>query len=118
MVMQTPKLNMDPLSSGAHEWAQQIIATRGKNKGRLRASSPSKQYDDLYYVWRNVAFYLSPIAQHQCMPVCTDFCFKLRDEVGQARRKQLDKIIDEIVDAVPLEERHGLNKWGKALGYF
>ena len=69
-----PSINLDALTLDEAErsLAEKIIATKGKNKGCLRAAKPSNA-GDAAYVWRMVAFQVSPIPQHHCLPVCADF---------------------------------------------
>jgi hypothetical protein len=92
-----------------------------KKDGTVRASKP-KVKDTLTgrasYVWRMVCFYVSPKGSHQCMPVCANF--DLQDEDWKNRReveKELDKVVDIIVNAVDKTNWHGVHRWGKALGY-
>lgn len=70
------------------------------------------------YVWRMVAFSISPVAQHQCMP-CMAFC----DLPGTASReerialeKRMDTLADVVVKSVPVSQWHGVARWQKALG--
>lgn len=112
------------------------ILKRICNKDHLRASSPQKpkmkkvwqggtsNYHFEYcsiedyllgrsvYVWRMVAFLISPKAQHHCMPVTAQFSLaSYREE-----QSKLDKLIDKIVEAVPKEQWQGVIRWGRALG--
>lgn len=75
------------------------------------------------YVWRMVVFYVSPNSRHHCMPVAADFDLPAFDENGKWRTsiaremaKELDVLVDKIVDLVPPEQRYGLNAWAKAFG--
>lgn len=71
------------------------------------------------YVWRMVAFSISPVAQHQCMP-CMAFC----DLPGTASREErralenrLDALAEVVVRSIPITQQHGTMRWAKALGY-
>jgi hypothetical protein len=75
------------------------------------------------YVWRMVVFQLSSNRQHQCMPVCADFDLPANDENGKwssriarEQAKKLDLLVYAIVESVPTEQRHGINRWARALG--
>jgi len=67
---------------------------------------------------------VSKDGKHQCMPVCADF--GVYDEVPEYKAmdmhqrslylKGLDRIVDAIVEQVPLSQRAGVIRWGKALG--
>ena len=104
------------------EWdiTKRITATRGKNKGLLRASKPPVDKADptsgkAAYVWRMVAFMTSPIPAHSCMPVCADF--DLPVEYGDARRamvKEMDALVDRICATMPVGS--GAAQWMRALG--
>lgn len=115
-----------------------IVANQGKNKGCLRAAKPEvtrhKAGEDRYgrtryepdytegcaaYIWRNVAFSISPMSQHQCMPVTDWFDLPGPGGYNDERRalcKELDKVVDVIIKTVPQSERHGLRRWGQVLG--
>lgn len=70
-----------------HEWVGALIATKGKNAGCLRAAKPSgsKMPGEAKYIWRMVAFYISPLRHHQCMPVtCAYEVMITDDEIAQA----------------------------------
>lgn len=117
-------------------WVHGIVATRGANKGHLRASKPKVTRTDLgldptdphgfyhiyqkdggesAYIWRMVAFYASPNSRHHCMPCTAEM------DLPQGERKELvkrlDQIVSAIVDAIPPLNQHGVTRWGHALGY-
>ena len=119
------------LSDSAREYASLITI-----KGILRASKPtvkkikvpSEKYGYVYepvnpidgcaaYVWRMVAFQVSPNPKHQCMPVCAEFDLPGTFDHRKALTVELDLIVEEIVSAVPKHEWHGVVRWGNALGY-
>jgi len=98
-----------------------------KKDGSVRASKP-KVRDAISgkaaYVWRMVCFQVSPKGPHHCMPVCADFDLPAYDEngkwsssVARAMSKELDVLVDAIVNCVPKSKWYGVNRWGKALGY-
>lgn len=117
-----------------------IVASKGKNAGRLRASGPKveaighelvqNRWEDtpservLYnqrqaearYVWRMVAFLVSPHARHQCMPVCEGWALRGTYDERRAREQELDVLVREIVDRMHPREWHGVRRWGQALG--
>lgn len=121
------------------ELVKGIVATRGKNKGQLRASKPSlpkkikvpnPNENSLFpyswgyadevgnkagktaYLWRQVVFFISPIPAHQCIPTF-DFCDLpvLPKEELQELEDYLHKLADKVVDTVPLGEQHGVLRW-------
>ena len=110
-----------------------IVETVVKNTDEIRSSKPSfKKLTEpeltiarkSAYVWRMVVFSVSKKRQHQCMPVCADFDLPARDSTGKwssstAREmsKELDQVVDVIVNAVPKSQWHGIARWGRALGY-
>ena len=71
------------------------------------------------YVWRELAFIMSPISTHHCMPVCNDF--NLEYTSGDPRRKEqhkwLNSIVDRISKTVPVHQLHGLRRWKGVFGY-
>jgi hypothetical protein len=139
--MSMPKIDIHNCGLTVGEWllCQGILNSK---TGELRASKPKvarkvivgqpdefgiRHYDfategDAHtgrtaYIWRMVCFFVSPISQHHCMPVTCDF--DLPGDFDQRRQeaKDLDAIVDKIVNSVPKEQWYGVNRWAKALGY-
>jgi hypothetical protein len=144
---QMPEIKLDEisnmLSAEDFELVKGIVATRGKNKGCLRAAKPKVErhivgierietsygpYDrkivepdeaqgKTAYIWRMVAFFVSPLRQHNCMPCTADF-----DVPGswgsekRARLAELDAIVDVVVDTIKASDWHGVRRWGQAFG--
>ena len=104
------------------EWqiTKRIVATRGKNKGLLRASKPPVDKENpitgkAAYVWRLVAFMASPMPAHSCMPVCADW--DLPGSYGDERRAladEMDKLVDKIVATLPVSS--GAMQWARGFG--
>lgn len=130
--------NMPAIDLGAVELTagERQIAERILNGGRLRASKPKIEYsiglskygtkirkpDEIggkaAYLWRMVAFSISPIAQHHCMP-CMAFCDLPERENREDRRAlevELDALAKKIVDSVPKTAWHGVRRWANAFG--
>ncbi len=125
-----PVINLDSLSGAARMFAERITI-----HGRLRASKPPvekvkvphERYGYTYepadpdagraaYIWRMVAFQISPIDKHQCMPCTADFDLPGDFDARRADMKRLDEIVDQIVNTVPASDWHGIRRWGNALG--
>lgn len=139
-----PKINLEVLKSvlSPEDFAlvQGIVNTK---TGELRASKPTLpkkikvasdnaygytyEYKDkndaakgmTAYIWRMVAFSVSPISQHKCMP-CMAFC----DLPGTASReerialeKRMDALAEVVVRSVPVTEWHGVARWAGLLGH-
>lgn len=68
------------------------------------------------YIWRQVAFAISPIRQHQCMPVTDIFDLPGDYDSRRALAKVLDEVADVVVKTVPVTQWHGVIRWGNALG--
>lgn len=103
--------------------AQQVVKVSKDNTtaGHLRSTKPKD--GEAAYVWRMVAFNVSPNRQHQCMPMTADFDMPDHywgdDGAAKRRRarcKELDVLVDALVKAVPKEQWHGVRRWGHALG--
>ena len=98
-----------------------IVQAILRSDGTLRASKP--QHKDVQggraaYVWRMVAFQVSPHPRHHCLPMAAEF--DLKDEDWDNRReviKQLDNLVKRVVDAVPMQGWHGIHRWTRAMGY-
>ena len=118
-----PKIQFDTLAGEALSLAREIAFA----DGGLRKSKPKKASGRAKYVWRMVAFTVSPVSRHQCMPVTADFDlyedfdfsrseFDRVSDLVRAESKRLDKVADEIINTVPKNEWHGVMRWGRALG--
>ena len=129
-----PAISLDHLTADELAIAQNIVATQGKNKGLLRAAKPKIEYNIVEkegrklriptletgrtaYVWRMVAFQVSPLGQHQCLPFCAEFDLPGTVQESREEAKRLDVLVDKIVNSIPKAEWHGVRRWGRALGY-
>jgi hypothetical protein len=131
-----PTINIDALDPEARNFAKRIVT--GKDN-HLRASKPPIEYTietrpaaitgamhkyrvpnktqgEAAYVWRMVAFAISPKQQHQCMPMTADFDLPQMGDAARQRAKELDAIADRIIAVVPKNQWHGVLRWGRALG--
>lgn len=108
--MLMPIIDASNLTGEAREFTNAITVN-----GRLRASKPKD--GRAAYVWRMVAFTVSPNSRHQCMPCTADFGIDCGDyNERRAICRELDKIVDQIVKAVPVTEWHGVRRWGQVFG--
>ena len=112
--MQMPKIDLDlvDLTPTERTLAQEIF----KANGTLYASKPGKASGEGKYLWRMVAFGVSPHAKHHCLPVTA--YFDLGGEYSEVmdRSKELDDLATKLEQAVPVLERHGTMQWGRVLG--
>jgi len=113
-----PKVDLAKITDLSDD--EQVILNLVINKqtGRLKATSPGKAFGDAHYVWRMVAFMVSPKPQHQCMPYGADFYLKVKSFNERAARcNQLKTLEDKIINAVDKKQWHGIKRWGGALGF-
>jgi hypothetical protein len=92
------------------------IALKCLNKGVLRATKPKTDDGYAAYVWRNICFSVSQNPKHWCMPVCADMDMK---EVYKDRRnkcKELDILVNNIINLYPKNEWYGVTRWARAMG--
>ena len=68
------------------------------------------------YVWRMVAFAISPNPVHHCMPTTASFDLDGTFEECRALEKELDAFADLIVKCVPVTKQHGTMRWAQAYG--
>lgn len=118
-----PRINVDALPL---DEADRAIVRRVLNGDRLRASAPptkpcTADSGLTYYVWRMVAFSVSPDPKHHCMPVTADFYFPHPEySWGTDKRKAIvargDRIEDAVVKSIPPTAWHGIKRWGNAFG--
>jgi hypothetical protein len=138
--MSMPKIDLSKCNLTSEEYAlcQGILNSR---TGELRASKPPvprmiqtsevdqygihnynfKSESDANmgrtaYIWRMVAFMVSPISQHHCMPVMADFDVPGHYDERRSETKRLDLIVDKIVDSIPAREWHGVARWAGLIG--
>jgi len=132
--MNMPIIPLDHLTAEERELANGIVATQGKNKGKLRSGKPKIEYiivekngrkyrypndktGKTAYIWRMVAFHVSPVPQHQCLPIMANMDLPGNYDESVALAKQMDIIVNKIVDAMPRKEWQGINRWARAIGY-
>lgn len=111
-----PVLDLDNLELTDTE--RKLVGEIVKPDGSLYASKPMKASGEGKYLWRMVAFGISPNRKHHCIPVTADFDI---DGDFDQRRKQaeaLDELADRVEKSVPVQQRYGTMAWGRALGYF
>ncbi len=134
-----PTYSFDGNTVKALEAARGIIATQGKNKGYLRASKPKLDerivtrerygYESEYrdpslassataQIWRSVAFSISPIAEHACLPVMADFDSPF--DMTHAESREFARWCQDVADIILLQyslgERPNDMRWSQALG--
>ena len=109
--MGTIKETFDP-----HEVA--LIEEIVKAGGVIRSSRP-KASGRAQFLWRSLVFGISPNPRHQCIPVTNEFYLfdELKDwDLVRAESKVLDGLAVQIERLIPVEQRHGTLRWGRALG--
>ena len=123
-----PKINIENINADSlTDEEREIFNIVIKKDNSVRASKP-KVKDHLTgkaaYVWRMVCFQVSPKPAHHCMPVCANFDLPAFNDNGEWKsalsrimEKELDKVVNIIVDAIDKREWHGIKRWGRALGY-
>lgn len=73
-----PKItDMSVLFEGLSERDRKIVLAVVKKDGTIRATKPSNGV--AAYVWRMVAFIVSPKPEHHCVPVTADFGIEEKD---------------------------------------
>lgn len=122
-----PQITYEPKSLTEKE-----ILNRVTIRGRLRATSPNKPKlikdisalrlgwtyktpeDKLMahaaYVWRQVAFCISPNPRHHHMPIGAAFILASKEE-----EPALNDLVDKIVDTIPKAQWHGVSRWAGVL---
>lgn len=129
----------EKLNSNDLKIVKGIVATQGPNKGRLRASKPPlgekvqvecldnfTGFAYIYknakderkgmsaYVWRMVAFFISPLSVHHHMPMTADFDLSQpKTKMSHELARQLDDLVEIVVDSIPREQWHGAKRWAR-----
>lgn len=92
-----------------------IVATRGKNKGRIRASMTAPfraegfEEGRAYYVWRLARFHGG---KDMTMPMTADMIVR-----GDPCKGELDQLADTVAKHCFGTDMAAAQRWGKALGY-
>lgn len=112
-------LLQNAITKDEHALISQIVG-RGDE---LRTSRSKTISGEAQYLWRNVAFQISQVRAHQCMPVMADFYFEWkgntvseRADYARAKRKELDDLQDRVMKFYPKSQWYGVARWAKALG--
>jgi hypothetical protein len=137
-----PTINLENLSTKLNSYeidlTRRIVNTR---TGELRASKPTiakkvrvadpnsdygyrytyqtdeqRRQGEAAYIWRMVAFFVSKNPVHHCMPITADFDLDGSVRECHIRAKELDKLVDIIVDTIPKASWHGVRRWSQAFG--
>lgn len=91
---------------------ERILATKGKNKGKLRASMTSnfsdKEEARAYYVWRLARFHGG---KDVTMPMMADLGVR-----GDPFKTDLDKLADQVAKDSFGTDLAGAARWGRAFG--
>lgn len=106
-----PKVDGWLFSDQATRYANEIT----KPDRSLYASKPGKASPEGRYIWRMVVHLVSPRPAHQCMPVTAHFELGTYHEI-KALLHRLDRIADQIVDAIPVEQWHGVRRYASIIG--
>lgn len=137
--MNMPKINLDSIENPE---ILEIAKNITKKDGTLYASKPKKVNGLEQYIWRMVAFVVSPKPQHHCMPMGAEFdlynwieknvenCVPYRSysNMSESEREGLTNIFleykrlkpflkeaeDTISNTVPKEQWHGIHRWARA----
>ena len=112
-----PTINLDTAKDVLTADEFGLLTECVKADGTLRASKPKTATGEAQYLWRQIAFGISPKAQHQCMPVMA-FCDLPQDDHDERRavEQRLDDLSNRIEKLVPVNERHGTLRWARLLG--
>jgi hypothetical protein len=74
--MEMPCINLEVVKTKLTPEQYNIVSDCFVNRGgnvRLRSSRPNKAAGATQYIWRMIAFIVSPNPQHHCMPIGADF---------------------------------------------
>ena len=105
---------------------KEIVRRIIKNTGHIRVSKPfcEPKLDPISgkaaYVWRMVVFVVGTRTNHHCMPWSADFDLPAFDEKGrwcnrlaQIMAKELEKLVDKIIDLIPKEKWEGVHRYSQ-----
>jgi hypothetical protein len=129
-----PLINPALFSGEELELVSGIVSHQGKNKGRLRASKPKLEWEayekdgrklrrptlktgSVAFLWRMVAFAISPVYKHHCLPIMADFDlpYSYGTPEYKALRDRLQALADKVEASILPGQRHGTVRWARAL---
>ena len=129
--MAMPKVDRTKLNTIIADFTQEekdIVSLVVKKNDFVRATKPKVDDADpatgkAAYVWRMVAFMVSTNPKHHCMPCTADFDlpafnneYKWKCELAQPMAKELKRVEDAILSAIPKTQWAGAIRWGRAFG--
>ena len=109
-----PALDLDSIEMDEDE--RGLVSQIIKANGRLYASKPKNATGDARYLWRMVAFGISPVPAHQHLPVMAEFDLPGDFDERRERAKELDDLAKRVESSIPVEQRHSTLMWGRMLG--
>lgn len=103
-----PAVNLDDLKTklDAKQWS--MVRDCFVNRGgiyRLRSSRPTKASGSVQYIWRMIAFTVSPNPQHHCIPMGADF-YILDSEIAHRTDQYIPKYLYD-------SDREAVAKWSQ-----
>ena len=119
-----PKINRNEIAPLTEEELN-ILNIVIKSDHSIRATKP-KVKDDLSgkaaYVWRMVVFTVSKKRVHQCMPMTATFDIPAFDlsgkwncKIADKMKKDLDQLVESIINTIPKSQWYGVKRWGSIL---
>ena len=88
----------------------------GRDQYGRQRREPTLDTGSAAYVWRMVAFQVSPVRHHQCLPVLAQCDLPGTYEERQVLAKRLDDLADRIANCLPKAAHYGTLNWGRVLG--
>ena len=94
--------------------AKNLVSLICDREGKLLKTRPRKTgISD--YVWRNVAFQISPLPIHHHLPMGAPFYLPGPKALGYEKwmelQKALNVLVDEICDTIPVQDWQGIAQW-------
>jgi hypothetical protein len=106
--MEMPCIDLEILKTKLTPEQMNLVGGCFANRGgklRLRASRPTKEKGATQYIWRMIAFIVSPNSQHHCMPVGADFYINESDYSHRT---------DQYIPRLETDhDRETVNKWNQ-----
>ena len=107
MAMPNININNIELSDGDRNLVREIL----KADNTLYQSKPKNASRDGQYLWRVVAFGISPNSQHHKLPTKASRDLNGNTLEQKSRARELHQLALQIEQAVPVTERHGSTSW-------